>query len=42
MYPGAPSAFSLTASILTLVLFALFMFGLAFVLANRRSAKPAA
>ena len=42
MYPGAPAAFSLTASILTLVLFALFMFGLAFVLANRRTTKPAA
>jgi ABC-2 type transport system permease protein len=46
MYPNAPSSFSfdfsLTASILTLVLFALFMFGLAFVLANRRTTKPAA
>jgi ABC-2 type transport system permease protein len=46
MYPEAPSSFSfdfsLTASILTLVLFALFMFGLAFVLANRRTTKPAA
>jgi ABC-2 type transport system permease protein len=46
MYPGAPSSFSfpfsLTASILTLVLFSLFMFGLAFVLANRRTTKPAA
>ena len=46
MYPGAPSSFSfpfsLTASILTLVLFALFMFGLAFALANRRTTKPAA
>ena len=44
MYPEATSdfTFSLTASILTLVLFALFMFGLAFVLANRRTTKPAA
>jgi ABC-2 type transport system permease protein len=44
MYPEAPStlAFSLTACILTLVLFALFMFGLAFALANRRTTKPAA
>jgi ABC-2 type transport system permease protein len=42
MYPEAPRAFSLTASILTLVLFALFMFGLAFALANRRTTKPAA
>ena len=42
MYPEAPSAFSLASSIMTLVLFALFMFGLAFVLANRRTTKPAA
>jgi ABC-2 type transport system permease protein len=46
MYPQAPSsfsfAFSLTASILTLVLFALFMFGVAFALANRRTTQPAA
>ena len=37
MYPAAPSTFSLTASILTLLLFTLFMFGLAFVMANRKS-----
>jgi ABC-2 type transport system permease protein len=42
MYPEYSNAFSLTSSILTLVLFALFMFGLAFVLANRRTTKPAA
>ena len=42
MYPDAPSAFPLTASLLTLVLFALFMFGLALVLANRRTTKSAA
>ena len=42
MYPEAPSAFSLTASMLTLLLFALFMFGLAFVLVNRQTTKPAA
>ena len=46
MYPEAPSSFSfefsLTACIMTLVLFALFMFGLAFVLANRRTTRPAA
>jgi ABC-2 type transport system permease protein len=42
MYPEAPSTFSLSASILTLLLFALFMFGLAFGLANRRTTKPAA
>jgi ABC-2 type transport system permease protein len=42
MYPKAPSAFSLTASLLTLVLFALFMFGLSFGMANRQTTKPAA
>jgi ABC-2 type transport system permease protein len=42
MYPEYVSAFSLTASILTLLLFTLFMFGIAFVLANRRTTKPAA
>ena len=42
MYPEYLSPFSLSASMLTLVLFALFMFGLAFVLANRRTTKPAA
>jgi len=36
MYPEAPSSFSLTASISTLLLFTLFMFGMAFVMANRR------
>jgi ABC-2 type transport system permease protein len=42
MYPEVPGNFSLTASLLTLLLFVLFMFGLAFVLANRRTTKPAA
>jgi ABC-2 type transport system permease protein len=42
MYPESPRAFPLTASMLTLLLFAMFMFGLAFVLANRRTTKPAA
>jgi ABC-2 type transport system permease protein len=42
MYPEYANPFSLTSSILTLVLFALFMFGLAFILANRRTTKPAA
>ena len=36
MYPAAPGTFSLTASILTLLLFTLFMFGLAFAMANRK------
>ena len=42
MYPEAPAAFSLTSSLLTLLLFTLFMFGLAFVLASRRTTRPAA
>jgi ABC-2 type transport system permease protein len=42
MYPEAASSFSLTASILTLLLFTLFMFGLAFALVNRRTTKSAA
>ncbi|MBI3476129.1 MAG: ABC transporter permease [Acidobacteria bacterium] len=37
MYPGAENTFTLPASMLTLLLFALFMFGLAFALANRKS-----
>jgi ABC-2 type transport system permease protein len=37
MYPAAPSTFTLSASLLTLLLFALFMFGLAFALVNRKS-----
>ena len=37
MYPQATHPFTLTASILTLLLFTLFMFGLAFVMANRKS-----
>jgi ABC-2 type transport system permease protein len=38
MYPQAPSSFSLVASILTLLLFTMFMFGLAFAMANRKTA----
>jgi ABC-2 type transport system permease protein len=37
MYPAAPSTFSLTASLFTLLLFTMFMFGLAFALVNRKS-----
>jgi ABC-2 type transport system permease protein len=33
---------SLAASLATLILFSLFMFGLSFVLVNRRTTKPAA
>jgi ABC-2 type transport system permease protein len=40
LYPG--SAESLAASLATLVLFSLFMFGLAFMMVNRRTTKPAA
>jgi ABC-2 type transport system permease protein len=42
LYPGAPEMFSLTSSMGTLFLFTLIMFGLAFMLANRRTTKPAA
>ena len=42
LFPESPAQFSLASSIATLVLFSLFMFGLAFVVANRRSTKPAA
>ncbi len=41
LYPGT-EAFGLTASLATLVLFSAFMFGLAFIMANRRTTKPAA
>jgi ABC-2 type transport system permease protein len=42
LYPDAPSDFSLAASMATILLFALFMFGLSFVMVNRRTTKPAA
>ena len=42
LYPSSQGEFSLAASMATLVLFSLFMFGLAFLIANRRSTKPAA
>jgi ABC-2 type transport system permease protein len=42
LYPESPAQFSLASSMATLVLFSLFMFGLAFVVANRRTTKPAA
>jgi ABC-2 type transport system permease protein len=41
LYPGS-QAFALGASLATLVLFSAFMFALAFVMASRRSTKPAA
>jgi ABC-2 type transport system permease protein len=42
LYPASQGEFSLLASMSTLVLFSLFMFGLAFLIANRRTTKPAA
>lgn len=42
LYPSSQGEFSLLASMATLVLFSLFMFGLAFLMVNRRSTKPAA
>jgi ABC-2 type transport system permease protein len=41
LYPGT-EAFPLDGSMATLVLFSAFMFGLAFVMVNRRTTKPAA
>src|SRR5438309_3174215 len=42
LYPGAATSFPLESSISTLLLFSLVMFGLAFLMANRRSTRPAA
>ena len=42
LYPNVPTEASLASSMATLVLFSLFMFGLAFVVANRRTTKPVA
>jgi len=42
LYPEMHAQFSFSESLATLVLFSLFMFGLAFVVANRRTTKPAA
>jgi ABC-2 type transport system permease protein len=42
LYPGSDTAFPLASSIATLLLFSLVMFGLAFLMANRRSTRPAA
>ncbi len=41
LYPGT-EVFPLSGSMATLILFSAFMFGLAFVMANRRTTKPAA
>jgi len=42
LYPGAETSFPLASSMATLLLFSLVMFGLAFLMANRRSTRPAA
>ena len=42
MYPGADSSFPPPSSMATLVLFSLAMFGLAWLMANRRTTRPAA
>ena len=42
MYPGAETVFPLTSAMATLALFSLIMFGLALLIANRRSTRPAA
>ena len=42
LYPASPMTFSLPESLATLLLFALVMFGLCFLMVNRRTTKPAA
>jgi ABC-2 type transport system permease protein len=42
LYPGRPAEFSAVASMATLVLFSLVMFGVAFLMVNRRTTRPAA
>jgi ABC-2 type transport system permease protein len=42
LYPGMETQFPLSSSIATLLLFSLVMFGLAFLMANRRRTRPAA
>jgi ABC-2 type transport system permease protein len=42
LYPASPAIVSLFSALATLLLFALFMFGLAFVMVNRRTTKAAA
>jgi ABC-2 type transport system permease protein len=42
LYPGAETAFPLASAMATLVLFSLVMFGLALLMANRRTTRPAA
>jgi ABC-2 type transport system permease protein len=42
MYPSAETSFPLSSAMATLLLFSLVMFGLALLMANRRSTRPAA
>ncbi len=42
LYPGVETSFPLPTAMATLALFSLFMFGLAVLMANRRTTKPAA
>jgi ABC-2 type transport system permease protein len=42
LYPGTGTQFPLPSAMATLLLFSLVMFGLAFLMANRRTRKPAA
>jgi len=42
LYPGQGTAFAIKSAMATLVLFSLVMFGLALLMANRRTTKPAA
>jgi ABC-2 type transport system permease protein len=42
LYPASPMTFPLPESLATLLLFTLFMFGLCFVMVNRRTTRPAA
>jgi ABC-2 type transport system permease protein len=42
LYPGAETSFPLSSAMATLLLFSLVMFGLALLIANRRTTRPAA
>src|SRR5271166_5819284 len=42
LYPGADTSFPFTSAVATLVLFSLVMFGIALLIVNRRTTRPAA
>jgi ABC-2 type transport system permease protein len=42
LYPGVETSFPLSSALSTLLLFSLVMFGLALLMANRRTTRPAA